>query len=180
MKYTTNLFPKKEETSIDKVTYFALHYLRYILVITQFVTICVFFYRFRADQQIVDLKDTLIQKKAIVDSTQNLLLNVKELDFKINSIKKLHTDQDIFLDTYSYVFQNLPQDVILTSLTIEGASILFQGNTQNIETVQAMYEKLQNEKVFSNVILDGITKNENGFSFTLELSDYQPTKSNGN
>lgn len=179
MKYTTNLFPKKEETAIDKITYFALHYLRYILVITQFVTICVFFYRFRADQQIVDLKDTLTQKKAIVDSTQNLLTNVKELDFKIKSIKDLYTTQETFQATYSYIFQNLPQDVTLNSLTIEGSSLSLQGTTQNIEVVQAMYEKLQDDKAFTEVTLDGITKSENGFSFRLELAGYKVTTTNG-
>ncbi|HRN69697.1 MAG TPA: PilN domain-containing protein [Candidatus Woesebacteria bacterium] len=178
MKYITNLFSKKEETAIDKITYFALHYLRYILVITQFVTICVFFYRFKIDQEIVDLKDTLSQKKAIVETTQNLLTNVKELDFKINNIKSISGKQDTLLDIYTYIFQKLPQDVRLTSLTIEGTSIQFQGQTTNITAVQDMYEKMQQEKIFKSVVLGGITKNETGFAFNLELTDY--SKSNGN
>lgn len=178
MKYTTNLFPKKEETAIDKITYFALHYLRYILVITQFVTICVFFYRFKIDQEIVDLKDTLTQKKAIVETTQNLLTNVKELDFKINNIKTISNEQTQLLSVYSYLFKHLPQDVILTSLSIEGSSIQFQGRTANITAVQEMYENLQEEKVFNSVTLGGITKGENGFAFNLELTDYNPTNGN--
>ncbi len=180
MKYTTNLFPQKEETAIDKITYFALHYLRYILVITQFVTICVFFYRFKIDQEIVDLKDTLTQKKAIVDTTQSLLTNVKELDFKISSIKSLSEKQNTLLDTYTYLFQNLPQDVILTSLTIEGTTIIFEGRTPNITAVQNMYEKLQEEKLFTSVTLGAITKTENDFTFNLELIDYKKPNSNGN
>ncbi len=180
MKYTTNLFRKKEETAIDKITYFALHYLRYILVITQFVTICVFFYRFKIDQEIVDLKDTLTQKKAIVDTTQNLLTNVKELDFKISNIKNLSDKQTTLLDIYNYLFQNLPQDVTLTSLIIEGTTIKFEGRTANITAVQEMYEKIQSEKIFATVVLGSITKSEKYYSFSLELSDYKKQNTNGN
>src|SRR3989344_1059273 len=107
MKYTTNLFPQKQQSSLEKITFFALHYLRYILVITQFVTICVFFYRFKVDQEIVNLKDTLIQKKAIVDTTQNLLDLVKVLDFKIKNVNGLYTEQDSVKNISSYFFQKL-------------------------------------------------------------------------
>src|SRR3989344_3456740 len=116
MKYTTNLFPKKEQSIIDKITYFALHYLRYILVITQFVTICVFFYRFKADQEIVDLKDTLSQKKAIVETTQTLLDRVKELDFKIANIKKLYIQQDTLSSLFSYIYESLPPDMTISAM----------------------------------------------------------------
>jgi Tfp pilus assembly protein PilN len=173
MKYTTNLFTKTEEATIDKITFFALHYLRYILVITQFVTICVFFYRFKADQEIVDLKDTLSQKKAIVESTQSLLANVKQLDFKIKNIKNLYQQQNSFKNQYDYVFQHLPQDVSLTTFNMENSNIEIIGLTQNISTVQAMYEQLQKEKKFKSVVLDSITKGEKGFSFTLKLTNYK-------
>lgn len=173
MKYTTNLFTKNEEATIDKITYFALHYLRYILVITQFVTICVFFYRFKADQEIVDLKDTLTQKKAIVESTQSLLANVKQLDFKIKNIKSLYKQQDDFQNQYDYVFQHLPQDITLTTFTMDSSGIEIIGLTQNISTVQAVYEQLQEEKKFESIVLDGITKGEKGFSFTFKLKNYK-------
>ncbi len=175
MKYTTNLFPKKEQTTIDKIAYFALHYLRYILVITQFVTICVFFYRFKADQEIVDLKDTLSQKKAIVDSTQTLLERVKELDFKIGTIKGLYSQQDSLLSMYNYAFQNLPQDVAITSMVFEQDKLYFDGKTSNIQAVQSMYEKFKTDKVFSTVSLEGINKTEDGYTFKIELSNLPKT-----
>lgn len=172
MKYTTNLFPKKDETKIDKITYFALHYLRYILVITQFVTICVFFYRFKADQEIVDLKDTLIQRKAIVDTTQSLLDNVKELDFKINNIKTLQSEQDNMISTYSYVFQNIPQDVFVNSMIFDPSGIALEGKTQNYQAVQDMYDKLKNENRFSTVTLESINRTEEGFNFRMQLASF--------
>ncbi|PJB87766.1 hypothetical protein CO083_05355, partial [Candidatus Roizmanbacteria bacterium CG_4_9_14_0_8_um_filter_34_12] len=63
MKYKINLLLPKEKNWLDKVIYFGLNYLRYILVITQTVIIMVFFYRFKIDQEIVDLKDAVKQKQ---------------------------------------------------------------------------------------------------------------------
>ena len=66
MKYKINLLLPKEKNWLDKVIYFGLNYLRYILVITQTVIIMVFFYRFKIDQEIVDLKDAVKQKQEII------------------------------------------------------------------------------------------------------------------
>ncbi|MDO8741626.1 MAG: hypothetical protein Q7J11_00595, partial [Candidatus Roizmanbacteria bacterium] len=61
MKYKINLLEKKETSLLDKLTFFGLNYLRYIIVITQLVVIGVFFYRFQIDQSIIDLKEGVNQ-----------------------------------------------------------------------------------------------------------------------
>ncbi len=57
MKYKINLLLKKEEGILDKIYIFLVNYLRYIIVITQFVVIGVFFYRLQVDQRVIDLKE---------------------------------------------------------------------------------------------------------------------------
>ena len=63
MKYQINLLQEKEKDISGKIIYFALHYLRYILVVTQIVVIAVFFYRFKIDQEVIDLRDELKQNR---------------------------------------------------------------------------------------------------------------------
>ncbi len=172
MKYTTNLFPQKEQTALEKITYFALHYLRYILVITQFVTICVFFYRFKVDQEIVDLKDTLSQKKAIVDTTHNLLNLVKVLDLKIKNVKTLYTKQDSIKNIYTYIFQKIPPQITINTLSIAEKNITLEGQTPDVAAIQDMYESIQTDKVFKDINLGSINKSESGYSFTLELKNF--------
>ena len=82
MKYLINLFPSPEKSRTDKFIYFAFHYLRYILVITQFVAICVFFFRFKVDQDIVDLQEKADQKQSIIVATKDLLSRMQEVDAK--------------------------------------------------------------------------------------------------
>jgi len=67
MRHRINLLEKKEQSLLDRLTFFGLNYLRYIIVITQLVVIGVFFYRFQIDQRIIDLKEGVEQKKEIVN-----------------------------------------------------------------------------------------------------------------
>jgi Tfp pilus assembly protein PilN len=172
MKYQINLLPKREQTSIDKITYFALHYLRYILVITQLVAIGVFFYRFKVDQDIVDLKDTLTQKKAIVDNTQELLKSVKDIDTKIKNVKGLYTKQDHIEKEYLYVIAKVPPDIKVQTVSVDPDGIKFSGEALAIETVRLFYEQIREEKLFKLVNLSNINKSETGFTFDLTLSGF--------
>ena len=67
-----NLFPVSERTFSEKVLYFSLHYLRYIIVLTQITVIAVFFFRFKVDQEIIDLKEKVTQKQEIFKITKPL------------------------------------------------------------------------------------------------------------
>lgn len=177
MKHTTNLFPQKEQTSLEKITFFALHYLRYILVITQFVTICVFFYRFKVDQEIVNLKDTLSQKKAIVDTTSNLLDLVKVLDVKIKNVNALYKEQDSIKNIYTYFFQKMPSQITIETLTIDQENANLTAVTVDVSSIQALYDSIKADKAFAEVNLGSINKSDDGFSFTLELKKF--IKKNG-
>jgi len=73
MRYNINLIEKKEVSLLDRLIFFCLNYLRYIIVITQLVVIGVFFYRFQIDQRIIDLKEGVDQKKEIVKIVLPLL-----------------------------------------------------------------------------------------------------------
>ena len=66
MRYKINLLEKKDIGLLDKLTFFGLNYLRYIIVVTQLIVIGVFFYRFQIDQRIIDLKEAVEQKREIV------------------------------------------------------------------------------------------------------------------
>ncbi|QQR63494.1 hypothetical protein IPH70_03205 [Candidatus Roizmanbacteria bacterium] len=88
MTYKINLLSKQEMSLIDKTLYFFLNYLRYILVFTQIIVIGVLFYRFRIDQNIIDLKDSLDQKKEIVQAVKPLLDEAEKVNNQSIAIKR--------------------------------------------------------------------------------------------
>lgn len=173
MKYLINLFPEREKNATDKIIYFSFHFLRYILVITQFIAICVFFYRFKVDQDIVDLRDTLLQKQAIVESTQSLLDEVKTLDQKIGTVKSILSIQDKSRGQYSYLFGIIPFDIQIKKLTIEGLNTEIEGSSSEIGIVQSFYEQIKTSNKFQQVALTSVNRTSGGYEFRLSLAGYK-------
>ena len=116
MRYNINLVSKKKFSFFERALYFFSNYLRYILVITQLVIIGVLFYRFRIDQGIIDLKETVEQKKEIVNVTSDLITEAKKIEAKTTAIKKVSGEQDSFIQMMEYTLSSFPKDIFLNRM----------------------------------------------------------------
>lgn len=173
MKYKINLFPQKNINVVDRLIYFSFHYLRYILVITQLIVIGVFFYRFKVDQEIVDLKDSLNQKQEIVMVSQPLLDEVKRVDLKVTNIKSLLAEQSTTQKMFEYFLNNFPQKFTLTKLSLDPKTINFEGITSDPTIVKVYFDRMRNEHKFVSVDLKKLAKTDNGYTFTFTLSNFK-------
>jgi len=172
MKYLINLFPAPEKNTTDKIIYFAFHYLRYILVITQFVAICVFFFRFKVDQDIVDLQEKADQKQSIIVATKDLLTRVQEVDAKMGQVAILLDKQESLLSEFNYISNKLPQEIQLSDFKLTDSGIVLQGKSTTIDPVKTLYDDLQLDKRFKIIDLSNIEKSEDGFVFNMTLSEF--------
>jgi len=172
MKYLINLFPKPKQNISEKVIYFTTHYLKYVLVITQFVAICVFFFRFKVDQEIVDLRDKLHQKESILVATDGLISRIKEIDSKMRHVKDIIQNQNAFRQEYTYLFSTLPQDVKISSLDISSGEVSLSGVASTINPIRTLNDTLVKDKKYQKVSLLNIEKSNEDFLFNMQLSDY--------
>jgi len=127
MKNRVNLLLPKEQNVSGKIIYFALHYLRYILIITQLCVIGVFFYRFKIDQQIIDLKDELEQKREIVIVSDPMIKEAEAIDIKINAIGSILDKQEVTKKMLTYFFSIFPKKLTLDKLEAVGDTIIVTG-----------------------------------------------------
>ncbi len=172
MKYKINLIGKKSSGFFDKVLYFFLNYLRYILVITQLSVIGVLFFRFSIDQGIIDLKDSIDQKKEIINVVRPILAESEKIKKKEISIRKILASQDLFSNSLNYILSIFPQDVKLDDFTIGEDKMLLRGSTLNPQQLQAFHLRLKNEKKFKKITLSDIKRGEAGYTFSLSLENY--------
>ncbi|MFA5769896.1 MAG: PilN domain-containing protein [Patescibacteria group bacterium] len=174
MRYKINLLEKKSVGILDKLTFFGLNYLRYIIVITQLVVIGVFFYRFQIDQRIIDLKEGVEQKKEIVKIVLPLLNEVLKIDKKTAVISETIL-QKKFSEMVDYFMTSFPETIILTDMEIKGESIKITGDAGNAQHLQAFFALLKEEKKFKMVNLLSIEKTETGYNFILLLDKFTNT-----
>lgn len=173
MKYGINLVGERKRDLSETVLYFFLNYLRYILVITQLVVIGVLFYRFSIDQSIIDLKETVDQKKEIVKTVSPLVAEVKKVDSKVTKIKKVVLQQDSQLKLLNYLLAQFPASASLSQFLLDSDKVSLIGSSNNPKDIQLFYNKLKKDGKFALVNLASIQKGESGYSFTLELGGFR-------
>lgn len=172
MKYKINLLPPKEVPLKDRIVYFLLNYLRYIIVITQLVVIIVFFYRFQVDQKIIDLKEEISQKKEIIKTVKPLLFESELIEKKIISSNKIINEQNKFKEIFDYFLSFFPESITLTKLEFVGNNLKVTGTSYNISHLQAYINLLTKDKKFKKVDLQSLKKTFNGYDFILNLENY--------
>lgn len=172
MTYKINLLSKKDVSLIDKALYFFLNYLRYILVFTQIIVIGVLFYRFSIDQSIIDLKDSLDQKKEIVEAVKPLLDEAEKVNNQSVAIRKVTSKQEYQLATINYILSVFPDSVVLTTLEISESTYTLKGTSTDPRQLQLFNAKLQNDKKFKSVTLSNIRRVDEGYVFDLVLDTF--------
>jgi len=172
MRYKINLMHKKEISLIDRITFFGLNYLRYIIVITQLIVIGVFFYRFQIDQRIIDLKESVEQKKEIVKIVLPLLNEAAKIDKKTSIIDDTLLEQKKFGGMLDYFIASFPETVTLTNLEIKGGAVKIMGDATDAKHLQSFYSTLKKENKFKTVNLQSIKRTETGYNFILLLDKF--------
>lgn len=170
MKYNINLVGKKAPNVIDKIVYFFLNYLRYILVFTQLTVLAVFFFRFTVDENIIDLKDSIAQKKAIVQVVQPLLAEAKKINDQAKESTTIVDDQKETLASLNYILSIFPETVSLSRLTYEDELFRLTGTALDPKQLQYFYNRLKKEQQFALINLSNVRRDENGYAFTMDLS----------
>jgi Tfp pilus assembly protein PilN len=169
MKYNINLAGKKPPNIIDKAVYFLLHYLRYILVFTQLIVLLVFFFRFSIDESIIDLKDSIAQKKAIIEVVQPILAEAKKIDDKAKESQKIIGDQQEFLSAIQYVLSIFPETLVLNSMEYDDGKLTLSGVALDPRHLQLFYTRLKKENKFPLVELQNVKRDEKGYLFTFNI-----------
>lgn len=171
-QYRINLLQRKRKptTLIDKLIFFALHYLRYIIIITQIIVIGVFFYRFTIDQQVIDLKESVNQKQEIIRIALPIVQEAKAFEAKTTVIKKILDQQKQFSVHFDYIVSIIPESIIVKKLNLTAEGIALEGNATEINSVRALYERVKKDKKFKNVSLEKVTKDESLFTFSIKIT----------
>jgi Tfp pilus assembly protein PilN len=165
--YQINLLKKKKLTLLDKIIYFFLHYLRYVVVLTQIVVIAVFFYRFKIDQEIIELKESVDEKQEIIKVTNPLVEEAQAIDFKSNQIGKIINNQTQFIADFNYILSIIPQKITLNKLEIDSSAIKLSGIATDLDAIKLLYERIKKDEKFKDVAINKLSKIDFGFEFLI-------------
>ncbi|MBI2617443.1 hypothetical protein HYW55_04875 [Candidatus Gottesmanbacteria bacterium] len=159
-----NLIIKDElgESFSGQLLKWALTYGRYTIIITQIIVLSVFFLRFKLDRDHTDLKESVAQKQAIVESVTDLEVEIRRVQDRLANIKKLSQNQEVPLNVILFFQDQSPSDTLFDSFNLNGNKLAFSASVANLRSFSFFMNVLQENKSFSEVTLSEISRRPNG------------------
>lgn len=163
-----NLLPQEEfDTSIvGRVLKWAMGTFRIIVIITEMIVMAAFLSRFWLDAQNSDLNEQIKLKTAQISAQSDFEKQFRNLQARLN-IVKLITQAAPPTSRLDLIATKVPQDMILTSVTVQDTSVQVKGTSGSEIGIAQFISNLQAEKSFKTVSLEQISSAENNQSLTL-------------
>lgn len=155
-----NLIVKEgtEESFSGQVLAWAITYGRYIIIITQIIVLSVFFLRFKLDREHTDLKESVSQKQALVESISDLEMDIRRIQERLSKIGSITTNQLVFLKILRFLQDKTPSNTVFTLLNLSTDKISFSAVTGNLRSFNFLLRQLQQDNKFSEVTLEDLAR----------------------
>ena len=156
------LLPEEQlhEESLSQFLKWALTFGRYIVIFTEGIVLFVFLSRFWLDSQIIDLKQVITGKAQIVQSAQNFEKEFLQVQAKMKMLQGLQKEVFSTSPYFAIVEETIPQQAILTNLTINPDGVTVQGKTSSYDVVTAFEQGLKNRDEFVEVKLSSLSREQ--------------------
>ena len=154
-----NLIRGHEKSSVEKLLQWALSAGRLIVILTEFIALSAFVYRFSLDRQLVDLNDQIKQKQLIVESLKNDEALYRSLQMRIATASKLQDQSSASLTLYTDIVKLAQGKLRFESMTMDEKTIRITATTNNVSQANSFVKALKSHKNTEKVILERVENN---------------------
>lgn len=157
-----------EHTPWGRLVSWATTYGRYIMITTEIVVLLAFISRFSLDRKNTDLTEELTQKQAIIQANLEFEREIKSLQARLATTRKLMSDQHTLPQLINIIETLLPADVYLESFELNGSKLVVSGVAGTTGGFAQLMSNVQATKNFQNVMFGDIRRDPSlGIEFQL-------------
>lgn len=164
------------EEPLSQFLKWALTFGRYIVIFTEGIVLIIFLSRFWLDSQIIDLKQVITQKAQIVQSAENFEKEFLAVQAKMQKVENLQTELFSASPYFSVIEESIPQEAVLTKLSVNQDELLVQGTANSYDVVTAFEQSLKKREEFVETKLSSLGReqleqgSEGAITFTIKAS----------
>lgn len=149
-------------TLTDRVFYFVFHYFRYILVLTQICVVGVFFYRFTVDQGIIDTKEAINQKVAMLKVVGGIVNEATMLEGRIELVSEKLNRQKYSASLLQSTLANTSESS-LKSIDLDSNLMKLSLLLPSVDLIQIWEDELKKSNPFiKSIKTDSVQRLANG------------------
>lgn len=128
------------------------------MITTEIVVLLAFISRFSLDRKNTDLTEELTQKQAIIQANLEFEKDIKSLQARLATAKKIMVDQPKLVNVINIVETLLPADVYLESLELNGVTLRLKGTAGTTLGFSQFMSNVQATKDLQNVVVGDIKR----------------------
>jgi len=140
----------------------ALTYGRYIIIIIQIMVLTVFFMRFKLDRDRTDLKEAVMQKKALIESFTDMETEISRVHKRLSDIRLITTNQDVYSRVLNFLEKNTPSATTYSLLTLSKNTLSMVAVSENLKTFNYLLKKIQDENLLTDIRLSDLKRRTDG------------------
>ena len=156
---------------VDKFIQFSLTTGRFIVILTEFIALCAFIYRFSLDRQIIDLHDQIKYKQNIIALSSESEEKFRNLQERLNTIEDLTNQKSVPIGKiFSDILSFAPSNILINSITVSDTSIRIDATARSIGTITTLINDLKNYPAVASVSLDKIENRTSNGTIIVNIS----------
>lgn len=165
-----NLLSNQKGKTVDRVINWSLTTGRILVVVVELIALAAFLYRFTLDQQIIDTKQGIKQKQAIVFNFKDQEAKFRNLQERLllaSSFSQTSaTNVNIFKDVVAFT----PQGVTYNVLAVSAGQIRIDANVDSVNSLTSLANQLRKYAPVESVSIDKIENKSSSSSLTVSIT----------
>lgn len=173
---TINLLKRHDISLFDSIFNWALSVGRLLIIITQFIALGAFLFRFVLDRQIIDLNDVIQDKQTVVKFLEKDEKTYRSLQKRLEVIGKYQDDASEQVEMLTGMVDLARGKMELTSFSFTSTSVTIEGVTSSGSMLQQFISQLRTYPGIAAVSIDTIENlsEENRIRASISLSFKAP------
>lgn len=157
---SVNLLPQDPflDSVLGKFLVWSLSIGRYLVILTELVVITSFLSRFKLDRDLTDITENIIRQKSVIASYQDVEINFRSVQDRINFIKQQQQGSSI-LTSLDFLERNLPIDTKLSQLSLQPTSWSLSASSITAQGMKATIDRVVEANPQSDVSLGEVKLN---------------------
>lgn len=153
-----NLLPQKgfQTSTAGRILAWILSTFRIIVIVTEIIVMIAFLSRFWFDAQNTDLNEKIQQKKAVLLASREFESRFNDVQNRLSIFSGVTSNKTKYAEILKFITSSLPNDILLTKVSISKGNLEVQGLTSNEKSIQQLIVNLSSNDSLKGVGLKSI------------------------
>ncbi len=167
-----NLARGKQKSFLDKFLDWALTFGRVVIILTEAIALSAFSYRFLLDRQLIDLKDSIKQKEAIVSLSKTNEDKFRNLQGRLKLMAELKDSAAHTTHTLTGILNKAPADLIFKNVILTENTIKIDADVQSVSSLATFTKALRNHPDIVTVSLDEVENKTTNATIAVSITAF--------